>query len=144
LDDSNTISLIHFTLARVPIRHIIVNGHTDCGGIKACYAIAYEGAPRPPPESPVGKFIGPLLNLAISLDLKGVPKDEALDRLTKENVVVQLKNVVEALSKVEHGNEVAVHGWLYKTEEGLLEDLGICQTEPKAVTPRPRPNNSIG
>jgi len=123
LDDPNATSLIQFTVERVGIRHIVVTGHTHCGGIKTCYAIAYEGAPPPPPESPLGKFIDPLLKLAISLDLKGVPKDEALAQLTKENVAVQVRNVVETLSMVEHGNEVAVYGWLYKTEEGLLEDL---------------------
>jgi len=118
LDDPNAVSVIQYAVEHVEVKHIIVVGHTKCGGVETCYKIVYEGYHVPGP--PLSTFLAPLVQLAKELDLGGKPRDEALAILTKENVLRQVDNVVHAISGMEHGNKVTPLGWIYKIEEGLL------------------------
>jgi len=122
-DDPNAISVIQYAVEHVHVKHIIIAGHTKCGGVETCYKIVYEGYPVP--EPPLSAFVAPLVQLAKELDLGGKPRDEALAILTKANVQQQEMNLTKVLPKMEHGTEVTLHGWLYKIEEGLLEPLSI-------------------
>jgi carbonic anhydrase len=53
---------------------------------------------------------------------------EAADRLCELNVIEQVANVCQttiALDAWDRGQELAVHGWIYRLEDGLLRDLNI-------------------
>ena len=51
-----------------------------------------------------------------------------VDRLCELNVIEQVANVCQttiALDAWERGQELAVHGWIYGLEDGLLRDLNV-------------------
>jgi carbonic anhydrase len=54
--------------------------------------------------------------------------NERLDRLCELNVIEQVLNVGRTTivqSAWQRGQELAIHGWIYGLEDGLLRDLGI-------------------
>jgi carbonic anhydrase len=56
------------------------------------------------------------------------------DRLCELNVIEQAVNVCHTTVVREawaRGQELAVHGWIYGLEDGLLRDLGICVTSER-------------
>ena len=53
---------------------------------------------------------------------------QAADRLCELNVIEQVANVCQttiALDAWERGQELAVHGWIYGLQDGLLRDLNV-------------------
>jgi carbonic anhydrase len=55
-------------------------------------------------------------------------ESERLDRLCELNVVEQVVNVSRTTivqNAWQRGQELAVHGWIYGLQDGLLRDLGI-------------------
>ncbi|MNC88395.1 Carbonic anhydrase 2 [compost metagenome] len=60
----------------------------------------------------------------------------ASDRLCELNVIEQVANVCEttiARDAWERGQELAVHGWIYGIQDGLLRDLGVTVTERRGL-----------
>ena len=54
--------------------------------------------------------------------------DARWDRLCELNVVAQVQAVAHSEiveTARERGAELAVHGWIYDLEDGLLRDLGV-------------------
>ena len=63
-------------------------------------------------------------------------ESERCDRLCKLNVVEQVANVCQTTivrEAWEHGQELAVHGWIYGLQDGLLCDLNIAATSAQEV-----------
>ena len=100
---------LEFGIAALKIRHIVVLGHAQCGGVKA-YAEDAE------PLSP-GDFIGNWMKLMAPAADKVGPRDalspaDYLTRLEQANVVNSLDNLMTfpRLRKLIERSEVAVHG----------------------------------
>ena len=151
LDDVNALSVLTYAVATVGVSHVIVAGHTHCGGVEYCYDNA-AALPNPPPN-PLPPLPDPILNTwlgdlyALAVDLlhsdstsspakresgSSAPAPESekgLAKLTKANVRMQVENVA-GLDMVKDawrkGRDLRVVGWLYRLETGRLEDLGIC------------------
>ncbi|KAH7928015.1 carbonic anhydrase [Leucogyrophana mollusca] len=137
LHDDSALSVLTYAIKVVGVEHVVIVGHTKCGGAIACYDAAKEAGTNSGTElgseSPINRWLAPLTKLAGSLDL---PSDanEAVTVLVKENVKVQVANVCKAEPVVsswahpEKRKPVTVHGWLYDVETGRIEDLNITQT----------------
>ena len=55
-------------------------------------------------------------------------QSERVDRLCALNVIEQVKSVSRTTivqNAWERGQELAVHGWVYGLQDGLLRDLGV-------------------
>jgi len=55
-------------------------------------------------------------------------ESQRLNRLCELNVIEQVKNVAQTTvvqAAWRRGQELAVHGWVYGLEDGLLRDLGV-------------------
>jgi carbonic anhydrase len=72
----------------------LIQGHTGCGGAKACYEAAHGTSPFDP-ESPLGRFLAPLVKLAKELG-PGSNVNEAIQQLIVENVRRQVHNIVNS------------------------------------------------
>jgi carbonic anhydrase len=51
------------------------------------------------------------------------------DRLCELNVIEQVANVCGTTivrGAWQRGQELSVHGWIYRVSDGLLRDLGLC------------------
>ncbi len=121
--DLNVMAVINFAVKHLYVKHIIVCGHYNCGGVKAAL---------------IPKDMG-LLNpwLRTIRDVYRMHADE-LDEITNEqdrynrlvelNVIEQATNVIKtaAVQKMfhKHGYPV-VHGWVFDLHTGILKDLEI-------------------
>jgi carbonic anhydrase len=124
--DLNCLSVLQFAVEVLRVRHVIVCGHYGCGGVRA----ALEGAKLGLIDNWLrhvqdvrGKYAG-------HLDTLGDVAARA-DRLCELNVLEQAVHVCETTIVQDawaRGQELAIHGWIYRLDDGLLRDLGFCVT----------------
>ena len=124
--DMNCLSVIHYAVEILKIRHIMVCGHYGCGGIKA--------AMDPRPHGLIDNWLRHIQDIQRKrqTELDSLPSDAArLDRLCELNVLEQVANVGrttvvrEAWAK---GVPLQLHGWIYDIHDGLLRDLNVTTT----------------
>lgn len=122
--DLNCLSVIHYAIEILKVKHIIVCGHYGCGGVKA----AMEDKDHGLIENWL-RHIKDVRRLNAEV-LDNLDEDKRLDALCELNVKEQVKNVCDTsiVQKAwNEGQELAVHGWIYNIENGLLRDL--CTVE---------------
>ena len=118
--DLNCLTVIQFAADVLQVRHIIVVGHSRCGGVIA----ALEGRR-------VGLADNWLRYVQDVRDrhadwLATIAPDVRVDALGELNVVEQSRHVCETTVVRDawaRGQELVVHGWFYGLQNGLLEDL---------------------
>ncbi len=129
--DLNCLSVMQFAVDVLKVRHVIVTGHYGCGGITAALSKRKLGL--------IDNWLRHVQDVAAKHRalLEGVSDTGArADRLCELNVVEQVANacattvVRDAWAR---GQKLAVHGWIYRLEDGLLRDLGLCVTGPGEV-----------
>ena len=129
--DLNCLSVIQYAVEVLKVKHIIVCGHYGCGGIKA----AMESKEH-------GLIDNWLRNIRDIYRFHRGRIDALNEESEKINLLCEL-NVVEQVSNVCHttivqnawqrGQELDVHGWIYSLENGLLQDLNVCVTNPNEI-----------
>ncbi|KAH8987984.1 carbonic anhydrase [Lactarius hatsudake] len=123
--DDNALSVITYAVAHVHVEHILVVGHTRCGGADAALK-AVAGAKET--EQVISRWLTPLIELARKLDSEA--SSDPLTRLVEENVRVQVENVAssEPVREVwEAQKNLWVHGLVYELETGRLRDLKVTK-----------------
>lgn len=124
--DLNCLSVIQYAVDVLKVKHIIICGHYGCGGIKA----ALENREH-------GLIDNWLLNIKDLYRYHQQELDAEQDGTERLNLLCEL-NVVEQVANVCHttivqnawknGQDLAVHGWIYSIEDGILRDLNVCVT----------------
>jgi len=118
--DLNCLSVIHYAVEILRVKHIIVCGHYGCGGVRAAMEDRDHG------------LIDNWLRHIRDVDrfnahrLEGLDAAERLDRLCELNVREQVSNVCNApvVQKAwKDGQDLSIHGWIYDINNGLLKDL---------------------
>lgn len=132
LTDDNLLSVLEYAVDHIePVEHVVLVGHTECGGVKACLAAAAKTNPPrhvvQPDSSPINRWLAPLVDLAVCLQ---PPDGGSLQPLTlvEANVRRQVENLhkTETIKKSKlAGKKVKVYGWVYEVGTGELRDLGI-------------------
>ena len=128
--DLNCLAVMQYAVEVLKVKHIIVCGHYGCGGVKAALLNYKLGL--------IDNWLRHVQDVKLKhLNLLAGISDEALraDKLCELNVIEQVTNV--CLTTIvqnawDQGQELAVHGWIYRLTDGLLRDLDICamnQTE---------------
>jgi len=130
-DDASVLSVIMYAVAVVGVEHVLVVGHTNCGGAAACLKVANGGAL--PPE-PLAGWLAPLTALTRALDLKGASDSEALRKIVEEGVRAQVANVARTApvqnAWADGRKNLWVHGLVYDLETGKLRDLNVTRGPP--------------
>ena len=127
--DLNCLSVMQYAVEVLRVRHVIVCGHYGCGGVQAALEAARFGL--------IDNWLRHVEDVAAkhSAALAGAGCAAARLRLLCElNVVEQVANVCRTTvvqSAWERGQELAVHGWVYGLDDGLLRDLDVCITCPE-------------
>lgn len=121
--DFNCLSVIQYAVEGLQVDHIIVCGHHGCGGVKA--------AMNDLQFSLIDNWLRHVQDVIRDHEHELMQiRDESqrLDRLCELNVVEQVMNVAQTTvvqAAWRRGQDVAVHGWIYGLEDGLLRDLGV-------------------
>jgi carbonic anhydrase len=120
--DVNCLSVIHFAVEVLRVKHIIVCGHYGCGGVQAAMQTQDHG------------FIENWLCHVKDVKrmhaerLQQLDEKARFDLLCELNVKAQVMNVSTAPVVQEawkRGQELYVHGWIYDIANGLLKDLEV-------------------
>ena len=130
--DLNALSVIQFAVDALKVQHVIVVGHSQCGGVKAALAGARVGL--------VDNWLRHVQDVrdqhAALLDQ--IPEALRVDALVELNVLEQARNVCHTTIVKDawaRGQSVVVHGWVYGLHNGLLQDLRITAAGPDDVRP---------
>lgn len=125
--DLNCLSVVQFAVDVLGVRHIIVCGHYGCGGVEA--ALGRGGG-----LGLVDNWLRHVQDVAEKHRdrLAGLASArERVDRLCELNVLEQAVNVCRT-SVVQdawrRGQELSVHAWIYRLEDGRIRDTGFCAT----------------
>ncbi|MEM9186316.1 MAG: carbonic anhydrase [Planctomycetota bacterium] len=123
LSDLNFLSVLRYAVAVLKVKHIVVCGHYNCGGVAAAVSNGSVGV--------IDHWLEGIrdTNDANADQLAGiVGEEERLARLCELNVVEQVRNVCRTTAvrtAWDEGQELSVHGLIYSLEDGLLKDLNV-------------------
>jgi carbonic anhydrase len=124
--DLNCLSAIQYAVDVLEVRHIIVCGHDGCGGVLAALRDDRLGL--------ADNWLRHVQDVRWKhrAQIEGLPTEpERHGRLCALNVIEQVVNVSQTTVVREawaRGVSIAVHGWMYSLQDGLLRDLGMCVT----------------
>ncbi|KAJ2722533.1 hypothetical protein GGI07_003240 [Coemansia sp. Benny D115] len=129
-EDLNVLSVIEYAVKHLHVEHVVVAGHTGCGGIKAAMSNDSVGI--------LDHWLRPVkdLYLANQAEIDALPEACRVDRLGELNVI-QGVSTISKLPVVhdawKDGREVYIHGWMLQLHTGLLKDLDVTVAGPKQV-----------
>ena len=132
--DFNCLSVMHYAVEALQVKHIIVCGHYGCGGVQAALLDHELGL--------IDNWLRHIQDVHVRHEAE-ISKISDLkarcNRLCELNVIEQVVNVCGTSIVQEawrRGQSLAVHGWIYGLDDGLLRDLSMCITKPEEVAPR--------
>ncbi|MBK1879796.1 carbonic anhydrase [Pelagicoccus mobilis] len=111
-DEASVGSVVHFAVAALKVSHIVVCGHSDCGGVKALMNLG---------KGPMDRMLSSWVEYGVSA-LED-DSEQSLESVTKTNVVKQAArlssypDVAEALE----ADKVQIHSLFYNIGAGKLE-----------------------
>ena len=128
--DLNCLSVIQFAIDMLQVKHIIVVGHSGCGGVRAALT-----------DTRIGLADNWLRHVQDVRDKHGawlatVADNRRVDALCELNVLEQSLNACKTTVVQDawaRQQEVVVHGWVYGLHNGLLKDLSITAARPEDV-----------
>ena len=123
--DLNCLSVMQFAVDVLKVRHIIVCGHYGCSGVQAALARDASGL--------IDNWLRHVQDVRLKHEaaLDAARRPTRAERLCELNVIEQVANVCQtsiARDAWERGQELAVHGWVYGIDDGLLKDLDVTVT----------------
>jgi len=129
--DLNCLSVLQYAVDYLQIEHIIICGHYGCGGVAAAMENQQFGLVDNWLRNIRDVYANAHEEFSTITDQK-----RRYDRLVELNVIQQVKNVCHttvvqnAWARNQH---LAVHGWVYDLESGLLQDMNYCISGPEQV-----------
>lgn len=128
--DFNCLSVLEYAVAVLKVKHIIVCGHYGCGGVKAASENHHLGL--------IDNWLRHIRDVRQKHEavLQVTDESERLDKLCELNVVEQAHNVCHTTVVQEawdKGQELAVHGWIYRIQDGLLRDMKVTISNPSEI-----------
>ena len=121
--DLNCLSVIQFAIDLLKVKHILVVGHYGCSGVHAALTDKRIGLADnwlrhvKDVHQKHERYLGDI-----------IPTPKRQDRLCELNVIEQVVNVCETTIVQDawaRGQDLTVHGWAYRLETGLVNDLGM-------------------
>ena len=128
--DLNCLSVVQYAIDVLKVQHIIVVGHSGCGGVSAALSGRRVGV--------ADNWLRHVKDVILKHDawLSTVPPERRVDALCELNVVEQALNVCHTTvvqDAWQRGQELAVHGWFYALANGRLQDLSMTITGSTAM-----------
>ncbi len=118
--DLNLLSVLHYAINFLKVKHVVVCGHYGCGGVKGSLSRTHLGL--------IDKWLEPLKDTYVknSDTLDPLPPEAKVNKLVELSVIAQVNNlakthVIQQAWKNEQ--RPLLHGWIYNLGTGVLEDL---------------------
>ena len=128
-DDANAQAVLEFGVSVLKVRHVMVVGHYGCGGVRAAALHEHVGPC-------CDRWLEHVLEVARRHErvLKQEPHEHRRQALLCElNVLEQTLNVCAApavRAAWERGQQLQVHGWIYRLGDGCLRHLDFSVDAP--------------
>jgi carbonic anhydrase len=121
-NDLNVLSVIHYAVHHLKVKHIVVCGHYYCGGIEAALLPSNLGILNPWLQNIRDVYRSHQAELDKLTD-----PEHKYRRLVELNVQEQCLNVLKIadVQKSVRAHELTVHGWVFDIHSGKLKDLRI-------------------
>ncbi len=132
--DLNCLSVIQFAIDLLKVKHILVVGHYGCSGVHAALTDKRVGLADnwlrhvKDVHQKHERYLGNM-----------IPTPKRQDRLCELNVIEQVVNVCETTIVQDawaRGQDLTVHGWAYRLETGLVNDLGMSSSSTEEMLER--------
>jgi len=132
--DLNCLSVIQFAIDLLKVKHVLVVGHYGCSGVHAALTDKRVGLADnwlrhvKDVHQKHERYLG-----------EAIPTPKRQDRLCELNVIEQVVNVCETTIVQDawaRGQELTVHGWAYRLETGLVNDLGMSSSSIEEMAER--------
>jgi len=125
--DTSCLSVIHYAVEALKVKHVIVCGHYDCGGVRASMETHDHGF--------IENWLGHIKDVSRRhvAQLEGLDDEARFRQLCELNVRAQVRNVCDTTVVKDarsRGQELNVHGWIYDIATGLLKDLKVTTSGP--------------
>jgi carbonic anhydrase len=120
--DLNCLSVMQFAVDVLRVKHILVVGHYGCAGVAAALLNRRFGL--------IDNWLRHIQDVRQkhAETLERLPEEARPARLCELNVIEQVVNVCQTTvvqDAWDRGQELAVHGWVYALDDGLVRDLKI-------------------
>lgn len=120
--DLNVMSVLNYAVRHLKIKHIVVCGHYNCGGVKA--------AMQPKDMGILNPWLRNIRDVyrTHKVELNSIENEDArYNRLVELNVQEQCVNLIKTAAVQEAYKErgITVHGWVFDIHTGKLIDLKI-------------------
>jgi carbonic anhydrase len=130
--DFNLMSVLQYAVQVLKVKHIIVCGHYECGGVKAAMGNQKLGL--------IDNWLGNIKDVYAKnqQELESITdQQEKTNRMVELSVAEQVANLSKMSTVQEawkHSKFPIIHGWVYDIENGELKDLGV-NMEGNSVIP---------
>lgn len=116
-----TSAAVEYAVSSLKIAHLIVMGHTSCGGVAGCHAMCAGHAPELEEKT---SFVGRWMDILRPgyERVKDLPEPDQVAALEKEAVLVSIENLLTfpfVQAAVDSG-QMSLHGVLHDISEGTL------------------------
>jgi carbonic anhydrase len=123
--DLNCLSVLQYAIDVLEVERVIVCGHYGCGGVRAALEDTRHGL--------IDNWLRHVQDVAEKHagEIATLPQERGLDRLCELNVIEQVANVCKTTvveDAWERGQQLDVHGLVYRLEDGLLRDLDVTRS----------------
>ncbi|SMO70593.1 carbonic anhydrase [Paracoccus laeviglucosivorans] len=120
-EQHGTSAAVEYAVNALKVAHLVIVGHTSCGGVAGCHAMCSGHAPELEEKT---SFVGRWMDILRPgyervLDL---PEDQQVRELEKQAVLVSLENLMTfpfIKEKVDAG-DLSLHGVLHDIAEGTI------------------------
>jgi carbonic anhydrase len=129
--DLNCLSVLQYAVEVLRVEHVIVCGHYGCGGVEA----AWKGTPLGLIDNWL-RHVRDVADRHRSLFTRAMTESQSADRLGELNVLEQVASACRTTivrDAWRRGQSLAVHGWIYRLQDGLLRDLGLSVAREGAL-----------
>lgn len=125
--DFNVLAVLQYAVDVLKVKHVIICGHYGCGGVTAALENFRHGM--------IDNWLSGIraLRRQHREEIDSLPADAACDRLCELNVLAQAKHAAHTTifeDAWERGQELAIHSWIYRLDNGIINPLAPPITAP--------------
>ena len=125
LTDMNMLSVLEYAIFQLEIKHIIICGHYECGGIYSAYTNQSTGL--------VENWVKPIKDIIYDNKdiLENIPDlSDKLKKISELNVIKQVENllktsIMEKAIEADKKNQIHIYGWVLDLKKGIIMELKL-------------------